>query len=104
MAGRNKLTFEAGPGVGGRIVKHLAPVEVFLAAGVVDGEGNTSNRIVLKAEGDTQFYFMFPKGTEETMKPVAGWLQTQLEVALAGSKAVIPEDPVKDLPTDPMEV
>lgn len=107
MVGRNRLSFESGPGAGGRTVKHLVPVEVYLAAGITDGEGSTSNRIVFRAKGDSRFYFMFPKGTEETMKPAANWLQGVLEGKvgeLASAGAAIPEDPVKDLPTDPMEV
>lgn len=105
--GRSRLRFEVGAGAGSKTVKHVVPLEVFLAAGIVDGEGNSSNRVVFRARGDDRFYFMFPKGTEETMKPAAGWLQEKLEMLARGADAdmvALPEDPVKDLPTNPLEV
>ena len=69
--GRSRLNFEVGPSSGVKTVKKVIPVETFLAAGITDGEGKNSNRIVFRAQGDTRFYFMFPKGTEEAMKPAA---------------------------------
>lgn len=107
VGGRSRLGFEVGPGAGTKTVKHVVPVQTFLAAGIVDGEGNTSNRLVFRADGDTKFYFLFPKGAEEVMKPAAGWLQEQLEAQIEGldaARAEIPQDPVKDLPADPLEV
>lgn len=106
MNGRSRLNFEVGPSAGVKTVKHVVPIEFFLAAGVTDGEGKTSNRVVFRARGDKTFYFLFPKGTEETMKPAAGWLQDLLEREVGGieaEKAPIPEDPVTDLPSDPLE-
>ncbi len=106
-SGRSRLDFEVGPSAGMKTVKHVVPVEVFVAAGITDGEGKTSNRVIFRSAGDERFYFMFPKGTEETMKPAAGWLQEQLEGRVGRPGAAceaIPEDPVTDLPTDPMEV
>jgi hypothetical protein len=106
MNGRSRLDFEVGASAGVKTVKHVVPIEMFLAAGITDGEGKVSNRMVFRAKGDKRFYFLFPKGTEEAMKPAAGWLQEQLE-AQAGDfeadKAPIPEDPVTDLPADPLE-
>lgn len=107
ISGRSRLDFEVGPGTGVKTVKHIVPIEIFLAAGIIDGEGKVSNRVIFRSEGDERFYFMFPKGTEETMKPAAGWLQQQLEVRVGGpamEACAIPEDPVTDLPADPMEV
>ncbi len=107
ISGRSRLNFEVGPGAGVKTVKHVVPIEIFLAAGIVDGEGKVSNRVVFRSAGDERFYFMFLKGTEEAMKPAAGWLQEQLEGRVGRSGAeceAIPEDPVTDLPTDPMEV
>lgn len=104
--GRSRLDFEIGPGIGVKTVKHVVPIDIFLAAGITDGEGKVSNRVIFRAEGDKRFYFMFPKGTEEVMKPAAGWLQEQLQARVGGfaeEQATIPEDPVTDLPTDPME-
>lgn len=106
MSGRSKLSFEVGAGADVKTVKSLVPVEVFLAAGITDGEGKVSNRLVFRYVGDTKFYFLFPLGTEKTMKPAAGWLQEQLEAQIgsfSASKEPIPEDPVTDLPSDPLE-
>ena len=107
MSGRSKLSFEVGPGAEVKTVKHAMPVDIFLAAGIVDGEGRTSNRLVFKAKGSPNFYFLFPNGTEKGMKPAAGWLQDQLEVQVRDLEdakvGAIPEDPVTDLPADPLE-
>jgi hypothetical protein len=105
MNGRSRLNFEVGPSTGVRTVKHFVPVDIFLAAGLTDGEGKTANRILFRAKGDKTFYFMFPKGTEETMRPASPWLQEILEREMQGieaEKAPIPEDPVTDLPSDPL--
>lgn len=103
MAGMTKLGFNDG--LTTKSLKHLVPIDIFLAAGIADGEGKLSNRVVFRAQGDSKFYFMFPRGTEETMKPAAGWLQELLEeqARLHDGQDVIPEDPVTDLPTDPLE-
>lgn len=107
MSGRSRLNFEVGPGAEVKTVKHAMPVDVFLAAGIVDGEGKTSNRLVFKAKGNPQFYFLFPSGTEKSMKPAAGWLQDQLEAQVRDLEdteiTTIPEDPVTNLPSDPLE-
>lgn len=106
MSGRSRLSFEVGAGAEVKTVKNLVPIETFLAAGITDGEGKVSNRLVFRYVGDAKFYFLFPKGTEEAMKPAAGWLQEQLEARADSLKvplAAIPEDPVTDLPSDPLE-
>jgi hypothetical protein len=106
MSGRSKLSFEVGAGAEVKTVKRVVPIEAFLAAGITDGEGKTSNRLVFRAEGSPLFYFLFPSGTEKSMKPAAGWLQEQLEAQVNNMKvplAAIPEDPVTDLPADPLE-
>jgi len=106
MSGRSKLNFEVGSGADMKTVQRVEPLEAFLAAGIVDGEGKSSNRLVFRARGNPQFYFLFPQGTEKVMKPAAGWLQEQLEAQVGGfdaAKESIPEDPVTDLPADPLE-
>lgn len=106
MNGRSRLNFDIGSSGGMKSVKHFVPIDIFLAAGIVDGEGKTTNRIVFRAEGDKKFYFLFPQGTEETMKPAAGWLQELLEARVGDpvpDTTPIPEDPVTDLPADPLE-
>lgn len=107
MSGRSKLNFEVGAGAEVKTVKRVVPVELFLAAGIIDGEGKASNRLVFRSPGNPSFYFLFPAGTEKNMKPAAGWLQEQLEAQahdLEDYKAVaIPEDPVTNLPSDPLE-
>jgi len=107
MRGRSKLNFEIGAGLESKTVKNLVPVDIFLAAGITDGEGKTSNRLVFRAEGNPTFFFLFPKGTEGTMKPAAEWLQVQLETHAQDLKRLsvgtLPEDPVTDLPADPLE-
>lgn len=106
MNGRSRLNFEVGASAGVKTVKHVVPIDIFLAAGITDGEGKVTNRIVFRAKGDKKFYFLFPQGTEESMKPAAGWLQELLDKEVGGLQAEgapIPEDPVTDLPSDPLE-
>jgi hypothetical protein len=107
MSGRSKLNFEVGAGAEVKTLKRLIPVELFLAAGIVDGEGKSANRLVFRAAGNPSFYFLFPTGTEKSMKPAAGWLQEKLEVQAHDLEdaaiTAIPEDPVTDLPSDPLE-
>ena len=106
MSGRSKLNFEVGAGAEVKTLKHAVPVELYLAAGIVDGEGKVSNRLVFRSPGNPSFYFLFPQGTEKTMRPAAGWLQEQLEAQLnsmSDDPTAIPEDPVTDLPSDPLE-
>ena len=107
MSGRSRLSFEVGAGAEVKTVKRVVPVELFLAAGVVDGEGKSSNRLIFRAPGNPSFYFLFPPGTEKNMKPAAGWLQEQLEAQTRDLADVavtaIPEDPVTNLPSDPLE-
>lgn len=106
---RSRLAYEPGQGNEGiKTVHSVVPVEVFLAAGLTDGEGKKSNRLVFRFYGNPQFYFLFPKGTEEAMRPAAGWLQEILEQEVNGSQAVqsapIPEDPITEVPIgDPLE-
>jgi len=103
MAPKNVLRFETGSEAGIKTVKKLVPVELFLAAGITDGEGKKENRLVIRAMGDSQFYFLLPKGTESGMKPASGWLQELLEREAGGQKAEIPEDPVSVSTGDPLE-
>jgi len=101
---RSSLTFETGAEAGIKTVQKIVPVDIFLAAGITDGEGKKSNRVVFRAQGGKQFYFMFAKGTEENMRPAAPWLQEILSREVVDTHAPIPEDLVKDIPTgDPLE-
>lgn len=101
--GRSSLNFEVGAAAGDKTVQRVVPVDMVLAVGIVDGEGKKSNRLLFRAEGGKTFYFMFPKGTEEAMKPAAGWLQEILEREVGSTTAPIPEDPVTEIPTgDPL--
>lgn len=101
MPVRNAPKFDLAEG-NYKTVKKIVPVELFLAAGIVDGEGKQENRILLRAKGDDQFYFLFPKGTEAAMKPAAGWLQELMTRESAG-KAEIPEDGMSVPTGDPLE-
>jgi len=106
---RSRLAYQPGEGNEGiKTVHSVVPVEVFLAAGLTDGEGKKANRLVFRFRGNPQFYFLFPKGTEEAMRPAAGWLQEILEQeagSIGASHAPIPEDLVTDdVPVgDPLE-
>lgn len=105
--GRSRLNFEVGTATGDKTLRAVVPVDMFLAAGVTDGEGKTSNRLVFRFKGSKQFYFLFPKGTEESMRPAAGWLQELLEREVGAHEdggAPIPDDLVSDVPVgDPLE-
>lgn len=103
---RSRLNYQPGMGNEGvKTVHRVVPVELYLAAGVVDGEGKKENRIMMRFPGNSQFYFLFPKGTEAAMKPASGWLQELLEREVgARVDEPIPEDPVTDVPVgDPLE-
>jgi len=102
--GRSRLNFETSSDAGFKTVKKVIPVELILAAGITDGDGKKSNRLLIRAEGDTQFYFLFPKGVEEGMKPASPWLQELMERELGSrSNEPIPEDLVSVPTGDPLE-
>jgi len=104
MPGRSSLKFATGPEQGLKTVQKIVPMDIFLAAGITDGEGKKSNRVVFRAKGTKQFYFMFQKGTEEAMRPAAQWLQDLLLQSADSGDIPIPEDLVKDIPVgNPME-
>ena len=95
-SGRSSLKFETSLDSGFKSVQKVVPIDIFLAAGIVDGDGKKSNRVVFRAAGDTQFYFMYPKGTEELLKPAAGWLQEQLERETGSILEGIPVDLISE--------
>lgn len=102
-SGRSKLNFEVGAQAGDKTVAKVVPVDIILAVGIVDGEGKKSNRLLFRAEGGETWYFLFPKGSEDAMKPAAGWLQELLDREVGSVTAPIPEDPVTEIPTgDPL--
>jgi hypothetical protein len=104
ISGRSRLDFPVGEEQGIKVVGAVVPMEIFLAANVVDGAGEKMNRLVCRPKGTKQFYFLLPRGAEEAMKPVAGWLQELLERESASLSGAIPEDPVTDVPVgSPME-
>ena len=80
-------------------LKHLVPVELFFAAGIKDGEGDASDRLMVRIKGDKQFYFLFAKGTETSMRKPSPWLQKELEMrANSNKKPAIPDDMGKPVP------
>lgn len=102
--GRSRLNFETSADAGYKTVKRVIGVELFLAAGITDGDGKKSNRLLIRAAGDTQFYFLFPKGVEEAMKPASPWLQELMEHELGSqTNEPIPEDSVSVPTGDPLE-
>jgi hypothetical protein len=62
-------------------VAKLVPVEMFLALGVVDGEGHKTTRLVIRADGFDDFQFVFrDKGVHEGSIPrMAKWMQDALQ-------------------------
>lgn len=77
MKGRARLEFDP-PSRGLKQVQAMSPVEMFVAK-IVDGNNKAATRLMFRIRGDKQFYFLFPNGTEETLKVPAGWCQQQLE-------------------------
>lgn len=77
MRGRARLEFEA-PTQGLKKVHGIMPIDLYMAR-ITDGNNKEETRVLFRARGDSQFYFMFPKGTEEGLKVPAGWCQQQLE-------------------------
>ena len=101
--GRSRLDFPTGKEEGIKEVGAVVPMEVFLAANIVDGNGDKSNRLVCRPKGTNQFYFLLPRGAEEAMKPTSGWLQDLLERETASMEGAIPEDSVSVPIGSPME-
>jgi hypothetical protein len=78
----------------------MVPAELFFAGNIVDGDGNKTNRLLIRLKGDKQFYFLFAKGYEENMKKPAEWLQTELERLIDGSSGdAAPSDIDHAVPT-----
>lgn len=61
----------------------LLPIEIYIARDVVDGAGEKSHHIVFRAVGTRQFFRLLPAGAEASMQQVAGWLNDQIEKAIA---------------------
>ena len=101
MRGRARLEFDA-PTQGLKKVHGIMPIDLYMAK-VTDGNNKEATRVVFRARGDTQFYFMFPEGTEQSMKVPAGWCQQQLErlMPVNTSKVDLPEDKVSVPMGDP---
>ena len=103
MPGRSTLKFATGPETGLKSVQKVVPIEIYLAAGITDGEGKKSNRVMFRAKGGKHFYFMFPKGTEEGMRPAAQWLQDLVSQSVESGAEPIPEDLAGVTAGDPLE-
>jgi|WetSurSiteA1Bulk_404760.scaffolds.fasta_scaffold71860_2 hypothetical protein len=95
---RSRLDFEdvSGPS---KALKHLIPVEVFLAAGLVDGEGKEMNRLIIRPKGTptSSFRYLMPKGAEANMEVPAGWVFDAIDRKLESLDGPIPEEKV-DVP------
>ena len=55
-----------------------------LIANYIDGKGERETRLVVVVDGGAQFW-AFPKGTEESMRPVNDWLANQLRDNIMGA-------------------
>jgi len=77
MRGRARLEFDP-PTTGLKKVHGVMPIDLYMAR-ITDGNNKETTRLVFRAKGDNQFYFMFPEGTEQSMKVPAGWCQQQLD-------------------------
>lgn len=88
----------------GKQVKYLVPVEVYLLAGLVDGEGKEQNRLVIRPKGApvNAFRFLMPRGAEAHMEVPAGWVFDEIERKLGMEEAPIPEEKVEIPVGDPM--
>lgn len=100
---RNRLDFVPDKDEGVKSLGHLVPMELFLAANIVDGEGKKTNRIVCRPKGTKQFYMLLPKGTEANMRTVTAWLQEILEQRVEQVGAPIPEPSLTPSTGSPME-
>ena len=101
MRGRARLEFEA-PTTGLKKVHGVTPIDLYMAK-ITDGNNKVATRVVFRAQGDDQFYFMFPTGTEETMKVPAGWCQQQLDrlMPINSGSVELPKDKVSVPMGDP---
>lgn len=88
----------------GKQLKHLVPVEIYLAAGLVDGEGREQNRLLVRPKGApvSSFRFLMQKGAESNMEVPAGWVFDEIEKKLVGMSAPIPEEKVAVPVGDPL--
>ena len=57
----------------------LLPVEIYIAVDAVDGAGEKANHVVFRARGTKQFYRLLPKGAENMMAPLQGWLNKLID-------------------------
>lgn len=73
----------------------LVPIEIYVAADVVDAAGEKGHHIVFRPIGTKQFYRLLPVGSEAAMRPVAGWFNQQIEEALAQQKGQGTQEEVK---------
>ena len=85
MVQRNRLDLPAGPSAGEtKVVKKVAPLEVFLVE-YVDGEGKEETRVLARPKGGKDFVFLFPAGSEKSMRPASTWFQDQIKAQVDGA-------------------
>lgn len=89
---RSQLKIEDEKDKEQKSVKQLIPMDLYFADRITDGNGDVSNRILLRIRGTRQFYFLFAKGVEENMKKPAAWLQKELEHMVGDTEEAQPED------------
>lgn len=63
-------------------LQELGRAELVIA-NYIDGKGERETRLVVVVDGGQQFW-AFPKGTEESMRPVNDWLANQLRDRILG--------------------
>ena len=103
MSTRSRLDFEDSSGPS-KTVKHLVPVEIYLAAGIMDGEGREMNRLIVRPIGTpvSAFRYLMPKNAEGQMEVPAGWVFDAITKRLEEEQAPIPEEKVNVPMGDPM--
>jgi hypothetical protein len=101
MRGRARLEFDP-PAVGLKKVHGITQIDLYVAR-ITDGNNKEATRLLFRARGDKQFYFLFPDGTEQAMKIPAGWCQQQLERLMPAEGVELPKDKVSVPMGDPTQ-
>ena len=103
LSTRNRLNFEDSTDPG-KTVKHLVPVEIYLLAGIIDGEGKEMNRLIVRPVGAPiqSFRYLMQRNAEAQMEVPAGWVFDAIERKLEEKDAPIPEEKVSVPMGDPM--
>lgn len=85
-------------------IQYVVPVEIYLLAGLVEGDGKESNRLVIRPKGAPveAFRFLMPRGAEAHMEVPAGWVFDAIAKKLGDAAAPIPEERVEVPIGDPL--